>query len=528
MPLEIVKPITVNSGTFTRAGTARYMDSSGILQVAGNDVLRVNNRYKGGTPAFIIDSPLFESAASTNLLLYSEQFDNATWVKTASSISANTQTSPDNTVIADTLTASAVNGSIQQSISKAASALLYTFSVYVKSGTSESIVLNMSDGTFSAEATFNITTGVMSGSSTGTWTNPIPSISRLGNLWYRVSITSTSSTGTSLVPSVRIPTISQTLFLWGAQLEQGRLSSYITTNGSTATRAADVLVGTYTSNVPENDYAEWNAGTTYSTLGTRVILLSTHKIYENVNITGNTNKSPDTSPTYWLEVSATNKWKMFDSVISTNTSNSGSVSFVLKPGTVINSLSLLELSATEVTIKMYTAADGFVYSKTISTLGNIPDPNWYDYFFATAIPKNQAVFNDLPAFGNAEFHITVVGPTASVGLCVAGYKTLVGYAIEYGTSIGIQDYSRRERNDFGEIIFVQRAYSKRVNYKMKIPDRSIDSVQRLFASIRSTPVLWIGSEYYDSTIVYGFYKDFNMTLSNPIASDCILEVEGLI
>ena len=57
------------------------------------------------------------------------------------------------------------------------------------------------------------------------------------------------------------------------------------------------------STVPENDYAEWAAGTAY-TAGQKVIRLTTHKIYEALAST--TGDTPETSPTKWLDLGATN------------------------------------------------------------------------------------------------------------------------------------------------------------------------------------------------------------------------------
>ena len=527
MSLEIVSPISITTGSFSRASTAKYVDASGILQTAAVDAFRVNHVYKSGTATFVPDLPLFESTASTNLLIYSEDYSNAAWTKNNVIVSANALAAPDSATTADTLSSTSVLANITQSITKTAIAAKHTLSAYVKAGTSSTVTLEMSNAGTYATATFNLTASTSTVSNSG-WGTVTASISRLANSWYRVSITSVSNAGTGITAKIVIPNNSNTLHLWGTQLETNSLSSYVPTAASTATRAADVLTGVYASNVPENDYAEWNSATAYSTLGTRVILASTHKVYENINVTGNTNKSPSTSPTFWLEVGATNKWKMFDQIVSTATTNTSNISFVLKPGSVINSLSLLEISGSVVNLKMYSGTDGLVYEKSINVSGELPSVSWYDYFFATVIPDSQAIFNDLPPYGNAEIHVTIYGPAPEIGLCLVGYKTLVGYSIEYGTSIGVQDYSRRERNDYGEIIFVKRAFSKRVSYKLKIPDRSIDSVQRLFTTIRSTPVLWVGSEHYESTVVYGFYKDFDMVLSNPIASDRTLEVEGLI
>lgn len=47
------------------------------------------------------------------------------------------------------------------------------------------------------------------------------------------------------------------------------------------------------SNVAENDYAAWNSSTSY-TIGQKVIVVATHKIYEA--LTNNSNKYP---PNYY-------------------------------------------------------------------------------------------------------------------------------------------------------------------------------------------------------------------------------------
>ena len=59
--------------------------------------------------------------APHNLLTYSEQFDNAAWSKTNTTITANSTAAPDGTLTADTLTSGAANGYLYQSFSAAAS-----------------------------------------------------------------------------------------------------------------------------------------------------------------------------------------------------------------------------------------------------------------------------------------------------------------------------------------------------------------------------------------------------------------------
>ena len=92
------------------------------------------------------------------------------------------------------------------------------------------------------------------------------------------------------------------------------------------------------SDVPENDYAEWNAAVNY-VKGDRVILVSTHTIYEAAS--ANLNKNPATNKAIWLVVSATNRWKVFDDKTLSQTEQIESMSYTLLPGKGVNTVGLI-------------------------------------------------------------------------------------------------------------------------------------------------------------------------------------------
>ena len=62
---------------------------------------------------------------------------------------------------------------------------------------------------------------------------------------------------------------------------------------------------------------------------------------------------------------------------------------------------------------------------------------------------------------------------------------------------------------------------------MAILNDQIDSVQRATCRITNNPCVWIGDSNYESTIVHGFYKDFDIVIAYHVVSDCNLEIEGL-
>ena len=286
------------------------------------------------------------------------------------------------------------------------------------------------------------------------------------------------------------------------------------------------------SNVPETDYTAWSSGTTYN-IGDRVryIAANVHKVYESLRAT-NLNHDPTTdtsSPPYWIEVSATNRWKMFDMINSTQTTNPDNIVVTLTPGRVCNSVALLGLEGTSVRVKMTDPVDGVVYDETISLNNNGTINNWYNYFFNPIQRRTSVILTDLPAYGTAAIEITITntGSTAKCAVCVIGTTQSIGEGIELGASVGITDYSRKEKDDFGNYQLIQRSYSKRAKFSFPILNEQIDSVQDLLVSLRTTPCVWIGDDRYTSTIVYGFYKDFDIVIAYHIVSDCNLEIEGL-
>jgi hypothetical protein len=177
----------------------------------------------------------------TNLALFSEQFNNASWSTIGGiTIDANAETAPDGTLSADRLSGvSIASNRRQQSVTL--SNVQYTQSCYFKKDTSTLFWLALYSGT-SAEFRVEIS-----------WTGIEPTISEItagataqifnaGNGWYRISITYTIATSGSYSFAI-LPdrnALTQGIFAWGAQLEAGAYAtSYIPTLGASVTRVAD-------------------------------------------------------------------------------------------------------------------------------------------------------------------------------------------------------------------------------------------------------------------------------------------------
>lgn len=280
------------------------------------------------------------------------------------------------------------------------------------------------------------------------------------------------------------------------------------------------------SNILENEYSTWVSGTSYAALA-RVIYQ--HKIYERV-IAGAGTTTPDLDITNWLYVSYTNRWRMFDNVISNVSSRVGGITFTLTPSQSVDSLILLNVNASSVRVVMNDSVAGVVYDQTIILSGNEGITNYYSYFFNTiADKKTTAAFLGMPSYPTATITVTISSGSAlaEVGEVVYGMKTIVGRT-NYNTAIGIKSFSRKEVDEFGNVTVVKRRNSKYCEYDIDIDNYKLNEIQRFFSDIDSVPCVFIGNETMDELIVYGFYSEFKATIAFPTVSKCSLRVEGLI
>ena len=282
------------------------------------------------------------------------------------------------------------------------------------------------------------------------------------------------------------------------------------------------------SNIPEDEYPAWVSGTSYTALGK---VIYEHKIYERI-VTGAGTTTPDLDQVNWLDSGYTNRYRMFDNIISSVSSRTGGIEFTLTPNQVINGIALLNVNASTVRVVMNDPIEGVVYDRTkeLRSSSNVID--YYSYFFAPLInlgDLDTAIFLDLPNKPTATITVYVSSGVGlvEVGEVVYGVQSIVGRT-NYGTAIGITSYSRKDTDEFGKVTVIKRKNSKYADYDIDIDNTNLAFVQRLFQDIDSVPCVFIGNPEMEELIVYGFYKDFKATISFPTVSKCTLRVEGLV
>ena len=239
---------------FSRSGSATRINKDGLIETVSSNVPRLNypmiDGVVSGCPSLLLEP------ARTNLVQYSEDFNDASWGKSNVSVNANSEISPSGDLTADTLTKSStgVDGTVTKVVSSTSTG--YVGSIFIKKDTNTSrfpeFFLRSSVNVVENEIYFQLNTSTGETAIRFQFGTASASTPVLINGYWRISLYTLANTDIRF--GIR-PSASNTLgtfdanatgstVVWGAQLEQGSYAtSYIPTQGSAVTRVADVCKG---------------------------------------------------------------------------------------------------------------------------------------------------------------------------------------------------------------------------------------------------------------------------------------------
>ena len=218
---------------FSRGSSATRVNQQGLIETVQANDARVD--YLNNANGALKLEP-----TRTNLITYSEAFDNSYWTKSGASVTSGF-VSPDGTNNAFKLVEDTSTGihQLTRSITNTV-ANQYSISVFVKENTRNWIRLSSGDGGY---VFFNISDNTI-----GIQTNAVGVIEDIGNGWKRCKITFTAA-GTNGSATLRIAESdgvvsyvgqNKSVYVYAMQYEQGSYAtSYIPTQGTAQTRLAD-------------------------------------------------------------------------------------------------------------------------------------------------------------------------------------------------------------------------------------------------------------------------------------------------
>jgi hypothetical protein len=284
-------------------------------------------------------------------------------------------------------------------------------------------------------------------------------------------------------------------------------------------------------------------GTTVYNTGNRVISTADHSIYESL-VDSNVRKNPITdsvsSNPSWARVGTTNKWKMFDYKVSSQTIVARNITSVITPGVKISAISLIEVEATQVIV----TTENPTTTRVVDITDEITDLVIKD-LAADDIIIDNSLISDLDDMLISELDETVIGDTAAwnestvftitiinssspakCGELIMGVPQDLGFT-QYGVDLGILDYSVKETDSFGTPKLIVREFAKKGNFDVLVDQVNLNSVYRKLAKYRATNVLWIGDDNIAPTIIFGWCRKFNIVLPQLNVNICSLEIEGM-
>jgi hypothetical protein len=322
--------------SYTPTTTIGITNYNNQLMTAASGVPRFDhNPLTGESLGLLIE----ESRA--NVCLYSDDFTNAAWINGSCIVRANTVVAPDGNLTADLIVENTTASQfhfLTQIITKAASSITYTQSIYAKSN-GRVLGFSFASGSNGAATSFNLATGtIYSGAGTfGTgFTAASSAITSVGNGWYRCSLTVTTDTATSinvqyamynlgLLTNVYTGDGWSGYALWGAQVEiGGHASSYIPAGASFGGRQPEVATMSGT------NFSSWfsnNEGTIYSDSANMYAVQPTgaqagvYIFSDGAMVNYLSFKKESASSGYGLTIANAGAFSMNSSIVSSSTAN---------------------------------------------------------------------------------------------------------------------------------------------------------------------------------------------------------------
>lgn len=278
---------------------------------------------------------------------------------------------------------------------------------------------------------------------------------------------------------------------------------------------------------PHATETAYNAGTTYA-IGNEVVVAADHRTYKSLQA-GNVGHAPISSPTWWLDVGATNRYRMFDLLRNTQTEQASPLTVVITPGVRCNSIALLGLVGDSVTVSI-TSGGSTVYTFT-QNLSTREVLDWYDYFFLPFSTMPSVVLFDLPPYTNAIITVAITRASGNVkcGGLVLGSYVYIG-DVQYDAESDALNFSTVDRSTFGDSVLIPRRTVPKTNQTILCKKDRVDKVRDLRTAMNAVPAVWSGLDdstdgYSEALLILGYYRRFTINIVHPEHALITLELE---
>lgn len=257
----------------------------------------------------------------------------------------------------------------------------------------------------------------------------------------------------------------------------------------------------------------WNVGNTYAT-GQRVHMANVHRVFESLK-DGNTGKIPTDITnqvnaagvgTWWADIGPTNKYAMFDGLVSTQTVMASPAVITLNPGP-FNGFALIGVDADSYLVDVLDGPGGaVVYSEPVTSLEGSQPADYYEYFFDRFKPLTRIVRTGIDPYGTAQIKLTLskAGGPVKLGMFAIGDMRPSGIP-QRDANVEPQDFSLVKQDPFGNTKVKKRANATGMSITTMMDKEDAGTVLDSIKEVLGVPVVVVGSEaqFYEWMTVFG-------------------------
>lgn len=285
------------------------------------------------------------------------------------------------------------------------------------------------------------------------------------------------------------------------------------------------------SNIVEDDHPVWDVGGNYDQGDLVMLGAPHHQIFESAQ-SGNQGQNPSSSDgTWWLDVSKTNRWKAFDLKIADAATRVGTITYSIVPTQLVTGIAFFGLNAGSVRVRVLDDTGVEIFDRSVDLVDETDVIDWFSFAFGGIVYDTEALITGLPGYTGFQIEISInaASGAAKVGQIVLGVVHELGVSMG-GTSIGIQDFSSKTRDDFGNATIIERAFVDETRFQFALNTQDARRVKRILSRVRARPAVYFLD---DDTVefgatVFGFFQDFDIPLQTGSTSYATLEIEGLV
>jgi hypothetical protein len=286
------------------------------------------------------------------------------------------------------------------------------------------------------------------------------------------------------------------------------------------------------SNVPDTAYPAWDSGTSYS-VGA-IVSYTNHGEYQavadninkNIGLAVNIYDYVKNPSGCWKFLGTTNRWKMFDQFLNTQTTNASTITATVS---VYDAQAIFvgNINADSVQIQIKdNLTSSIIEDVTYSLLDEPTD--WLSYFYSDISYVKSSIIHERTTL-NRDVSVIVTATSAgtpAIGIFLAGSTYSIG-STQWNFKASALDYSVVATDTSSGATYLQQGnYAKLWDGQMFINTNWSDPVYATLVNVRGTPVVFYDKP--DTTLIYGFIKTFDMTISGTVETRVDLKLQGLI